>query len=156
MKFFFSALAVAVIFACEQRPRQEQIPKTKKEVQTITEQEALDFVARYDSAWNAKDSLSVKELLCATYLYFDSQGGTTPRENTLSIVAAPHYKVLSAKREEIEVLIHENVAIINSRWIGNGLWKDKPFNDNQRCGLTLAKTNGKIKLIAEHCVEIKK
>jgi hypothetical protein len=146
MKLLLSALLVFIIFSCEQRTSPDQ---------KITEQEALDFIARYDVAWNTKDSITVQALLGDKYLYFDSQGGLTPRERTLSIVAAPYYKVISARREEIQILIHENVATISSRWIGNGLWKDQPFNDNQRCGLTLAKQNGKIELIAEHCVEIK-
>lgn len=145
MKFLFSVLILLCIISCQEKPVANQV---------ITEQEALDFISRYDSAWNSKDSVTVKELLGNKYLYFDSKGGLTPRERTLSIVAAPYYKVLSAKRQEIQIHIHENVATISSRWIGNGLWKDQTFNDNQRCGLTLAKNNGKIELIAEHCVEI--
>jgi hypothetical protein len=146
MKLHLATVFVFLIFSCKQNASPDQ---------TITEQEALDFVARYDVAWNTKDSVTVKELLGDKYLYFDSQGGLTPRERTLTVVAAPYYKVISARREEIQVLIHENVATVSSRWIGNGLWKDQTFNDNQRCGLTLAKQNGKIELIAEHCVEIK-
>jgi hypothetical protein len=142
------AFLIILIVSCEQKPQPENS-------NSITEKEALDFIARYDSAWNSKDSATVSQLLGGNYVYFNSLGGLTPREKTLTDLAAPYYKVLAARREELQVVIHENVATISSRWIGNGIWKDGTFNDNQRCGLTLAKNNGKIELIAEHCVEIK-
>jgi hypothetical protein len=144
MKSLFTAFVVILFFSCE--------PPSSAD-QKITEQEAQDFITRYDSAWNSKDSVTIQQLLGNNYLYFDSKGGLTTRERTVTIVAAPYYKVLSAKRNEIKVLIHENVATISSRWVGNGIWKDQPFSDNQRCGLILAKNNGKIQLIAEHCTE---
>lgn len=122
---------------------------------TLTEAEVLDFIARYDQAWNAKDTQTVNTLLSPAYLYFDSQGGLTTRERNLEILGADYYQILSAQRSELQVKLDGNVATVSSRWEGNGTWKGEEFRDNQRCGLTLLKQKGKIHLLNEHCIPIK-
>src|SRR5688572_8454686 len=102
-------VAILSISSCKQPPSQDDV---------ITEQEALDFIQKYDVAWNSKDSVTVNNLLGNSYLYFDSKGGLTTRQRTVEIVGAPYYRVLSAKRSKIEVFTHGNVATVSSHWVG--------------------------------------
>ena len=72
----------------------------------------------------------------------------------IEILAADYYKVIAATRTEVDILIDGNIAIVSSRWQGNGIFKDEPFNDNQRCGLVIQKKGKELKLLSEHCVDI--
>jgi ketosteroid isomerase-like protein len=121
----------------------------------ITESEVHAFVAQYDQAWNTKDNATIKNLLSDDYLYFSSVGETNTKSKTLAFLSDTAYVIHSASRPEIEVVLHGNIATVNSRWVGELSWQGQAIHDNQRCGLTLVKVDGIIQIIAEHCVEIK-
>ncbi|WP_276484562.1 nuclear transport factor 2 family protein [Paraflavitalea pollutisoli] len=123
--------------------------------ENITQEEVQAFVAHYDSAWNSKQVSEMDSLYGRAYVYFTSIGGMTNREANLEVLGADYYNVLQASRTELDIRIDGNTAIVGSRWQGNGLWKGTPFKDNQRCGLVIQKQQGKLKLLTEHCVEIK-
>ena len=120
----------------------------------LTEEEVRTFISQYDQAWNTKDSITVNKLLSDDYVYFNSLGGTNRKKETISFLGDTAYVIHSAKRPEIDIIIHGNVATVNSHWIGELSWKGTAIHDNQRCGLTLAKAHGKIEIVAEHCVAI--
>jgi hypothetical protein len=124
--------------------------------EAITEKEVEDFIAMYDNAWNTKDSLAVGELLADDYLYFTSTGEVNKKMATMNFLSDPNYVIHKTSRAETEITIRANVATVSSRWIGELSWKGEAIHDNQRCGFTIAKIDGLIQLLSEHCVEIKK
>lgn len=150
MKFSFYALTIVFVgvLGCTTKMNNSSIDTD------ITENEVRAFIAQYDQAWNTKDSIAVKKKLSDDYMYFNSVGGTNRKSETISFLRDTAYVVHSAKRSALEVIIHGNIATVNSHWIGELSWKGAAIHDNQRCGLTIAKTNGKIEIIAEHCVAI--
>ena len=127
---------------------------TKNLTNNISKEEVISFLRRYDSAWNSKNNKVVDSLYAPQYRYFTSVGGVSSRSRNLEILAADYYKVIAANRTEIDISIDGNIAIVSSRWQGNGVWMNEPFNDNQRCGLVIQKKGKQLKLLSEHCVDI--
>jgi ketosteroid isomerase-like protein len=126
----------------------------EKSSDTLTEKEVRDFITTYDHAWNSKDTLTIRKMMSDQYIYFSSKGDISRKTPTLEFLRDTAYVIHSATRPEIEVIIENNVATVNSHWIGDLSWKGESIHDNQRCGLTIAKINGVITLISEHCVQI--
>ena len=112
------------------------------------------FVARYDSAWNQRDTSTVSLLLAPRYQYFTSRGGVSSRAETLAMLSAPDYRLEHAKRSEIAVSLSGPVAVVSSRWQGHGTYRGRPFKDDQRCGQTWLETSESWQLVSEHCVQI--
>jgi len=123
-------------------------------VGNITEEEIINFLHKYDEAWNSKSNKVVDSLYGLQYKYFTSTGGVSSRARNLEILAADYYKLISGSRTEIEISIDGNTAVISSKWQGNGIWKEEPFADIQRCGLVIQKRGKELKLLSEHCVDI--
>lgn len=120
----------------------------------LSKEEVIAFLNTYDDAWNTKKSDVVDSLYASQYKYFTSVGGVSSRARNLEILAAEYYKLNTAGRTEIDISINENIAIVSSRWQGNGIWRGESFNDNQRCGLVIQKQGKQLKLLSEHCVDI--
>jgi hypothetical protein len=112
------------------------------------------FVARYDSAWNQRDTSAVSLLLAPRYQYFTSRGGVSSRAETLAMLSAPDYRLEHAKRSEIAVSLSGPVAVVSSRWQGHGTYRGRPFKDDQRCGQTWLQNESEWQLLSEHCVQI--
>ena len=112
-------------------------------------------LAKYDKAWNSKDSKTVAEMLDDGYVYFSSTGTLTNKRSTLEFLTKPDYKLTSVARSEY--ILHSyngNVAIVSSRWQGKGSWSGGEINDDQRCGQVFVKRGKAWKLASEHCVQI--
>jgi Domain of unknown function (DUF4440)/Anthrone oxygenase len=122
------------------------------ESQMTAEIKAL--VAQYDSAWNRRDTSAVSRLLASRYQYFTSQGGISSRPETLAFLSSPDYVLKYAKRSEISVSLSGPVAVVSSRWQGQGTYRGKAFKDDQRCGQTWLRTSRAWQLVSEHCVQI--
>lgn len=152
MKKGLKALTALVLLAACDRP---QPAANSADMVAITPEEVKAFVAHYDSAWNSKNVAAMDTIYGRSYVYFTSVGSTTSGAANLEVLGASYYKVLKAERTDLEIVIDGNTAVVSSRWRGNGLWKDSTFNDNQRCGLVIRKQNGRLRLLTEHCVEIK-
>ena len=120
----------------------------------LTKDEVLSFLVTYDSAWNLKKQSVVDSLYAPQYKYFTSVGGVSSRARNLEILAAEYYKLIAASRTEVDISIEGDIAIVSSRWQGNGIWQGEPFSDNQRCGLVIQKQGKTLKLLSEHCVDI--
>ena len=116
------------------------------------EVEAL--VARYDSAWNRRDTTAVGRLLAPGYLYFTSLGGVSSRAVSMGFLSAPDYLLTQAQRSEVAVSLSGPVAVVSSRWQGQGSYRGEPFRDDQRCGLVWLRSAGTWQLLSEHCVQI--
>ena len=123
----------------------------------LTEAEVKDFVQAYDKAWESRDTIAMKELMDEKYIYFSSTGSTTGRSNIIGwFTPADKYKVDTAYRDQVNIIINGNTAIVNSHWVGHGSFGTEKFDDDQRCGLVIQKLNGKLKIISENCVQIVK
>jgi ketosteroid isomerase-like protein len=121
----------------------------------ITEKEVVEFINSYDDMWANRDTNAMKDAMAEDYIYFTSTGNTTDRKRIISwFTPADKYKVDTAIRSEINVILNGNVAVVSSRWIGSGSFDGENFKDDQRCSLTIQKLNGKLKLISEHCTQI--
>ncbi|MEQ1765633.1 MAG: nuclear transport factor 2 family protein [Pyrinomonadaceae bacterium] len=114
-----------------------------------------DALAKYDRAWNAKDSETVAEMLDDSYVYFSSTGTLTNKKSTLEFLAKPDYKLTSVTRSEHKLHSYDGkVAVVSSRWQGKGSWSGGEINDDQRCGQVFVKRGKAWKLVSEHCVQI--
>lgn len=112
------------------------------------------LVAQYDSAWNRQDTSAVSHLLAPRYQYFTSQGGLSSRAETLGFLSSPDYVLRRAKRSEVSVSLSGQVAVVSSRWQGEGTYRGEAFKDDQRCGQTWLRTSRAWQLLSEHCVQI--
>lgn len=112
------------------------------------------LVARYDSGWNRKDTITVGRLLAPRYQYFTSRGGVSSRAETMGFLSAPDYVLGQAKRSELSVALSGPVAVVSSRWQGEGSYRGEAFKDDQRCGQTWVRTARAWQLLSEHCVQI--
>jgi hypothetical protein len=122
---------------------------------TYAWEEVRAFVARYDSAWNQRDTSAVSRLLAQQYQYFTSRGGMSSRAETLAMLSDPDYRLEHAERSEIAITLSSPVAVVSSRWIGRGSYRGRPFKDDQRCGQTWLQASRRTwQLLSEHCVQI--
>lgn len=146
---FFSVITgMITVVSCNSNPRASNNS-------FITKEEVLAFIKKYDTSWNNKMVSFVDSSLATSYVYFTSTGGLTTRERTLEFLGSNEYKINSADRSEIDIWIDGNTAIVSSHWKGEGVWSGGSFKDNQRCGMVIQKQNNQLKLLTEHCVEIK-
>jgi len=118
------------------------------------DREVVGVLARYDTAWNKKDSATVGNILAPGYIYFSSTGGITTRERTLEFLSSPRYVLTSAERSEVKTYRTGNTVIVSSRWVGKGTYDKEVIDDDQRCGLVFTKIGKQWKLISEHCARI--
>ena len=145
MRLFLLALCVLIGIL----PRELSAQAVTSPVAHITR-----IVARYDSAWNRRDSMIVNQLLAPNYQYFTSRGGISSRAETMKFLADPGYVLERAHRSELVVTPSGTVAVVSSRWEGQGSYRGERFVDDQRCGQTWVRNGGDWQLLNEHCVQI--
>jgi hypothetical protein len=112
------------------------------------------LVAQYDSAWNRRDTAAVSRLLAPGYQYFTSRGDVSSRTETMKFLSAPDYVLEQAKRSEMRVVLSGPVAVVSSRWQGQGSYRRAAFRDDQRCGQTWLRAGRVWQLVSEHCVQM--
>ncbi len=142
MKTVFYLLITVIIFSCS---------KSEK----ITPEEVSIAIQRFDKAWKDKNAGGVDSILADQYVYFTQSGGIFDRANTVKTAASPEYVLESAERSQVSVSIRGNTAVVNTIWKGKGTYFGKPFDDTQRCSVTLVKVNGEVRILGEHCTVIK-
>jgi uncharacterized protein DUF4440 len=109
-------------------------------------------IARYDSAWTAKDTAVVGTLLAPGYLYFTSLGRLSDRAASLGFLADTSFILTRSQRSDVEVTIAGSVARISSHWEGAGRFQGEAVLDDQTCGQTWIWERGRWLLFTEHCV----
>jgi hypothetical protein len=119
-----------------------------------TRDSVMALVAEYDRAWNSKDTVTVKRLLAPEYQYFTSQGGVESRAGALTMLGSPDYALRRAQRSELEARVTEPVAVVSSRWQGEGTYRGERFVDDQRCGQVWLRASKTWQVLSEHCVQI--
>ena len=123
--------------------------------QAKPDSEVLAAIKEYDTAWNSKNVDGARKVMHENYVYFNSLGGSPRgRENALTFLGKPDYKLTFVERSEIEVFRTGETAVVSSRWVGKGSWSGGEINDDQRCGLVFVKEKKMWKLLSEHCVQI--
>ena len=123
--------------------------------ETITKEEVIAAIERFDDGWKNKHAGVVDSILSPAYIYFTQSGGTFDRVNVLKTAASPDYTLQSLQRRAYDIKIEGNTAVVNTTWNGKGTYFDTPFNDTQRCSITLIKTGGRVRILSEHCTPIK-
>ncbi len=126
-----------------------------KRTQDITEQEAIDTIKKFDNGWEKKNMNAVDETLSPAYVYFTQSGNTFSRDSVVATAGQTSYLLSKMSRSEFEVTITGNTAVVSTRWKGEGVYRDIPFNEDQRCSVVLIKKNNKVQILSEHCTPIR-
>jgi hypothetical protein len=126
-----------------------------KKSQVLTEKEVLNVINKFDSGWRNKNRQQVDAVLAPGYVYFTQSGGVFSREGVVQTAGSPAYLLDSMDRSDVMVELFDNTAIISTRWQGKGIYMKHPFDENQRCSITVVKLNGKVQILSEHCTPIK-
>ncbi|MBL0133150.1 MAG: nuclear transport factor 2 family protein [Chitinophagaceae bacterium] len=126
-----------------------------KKITPLTEDEAINIIKRFDEGWEHKDLELVDSCLSPNYIYFTQSGGLFSRDSVVATAGSPSYSLTSVERSSFSVLLEDNVAIVSTRWKGVGEYRGRPFDEDQRCSITVVKRNGKIEILSEHCTPIK-
>ena len=126
-----------------------------KKQSLLTEKEVLNVINTFDSGWRNKNLQQVDSVLAPAYVYFTQSGGVFSREGVVQTAGSPAYTLDSMARADFIVSLFENTAIVSTRWRGRGIYKEQPFDENQRCSITVVKVNGKVQILSEHCTPIK-
>jgi ketosteroid isomerase-like protein len=142
-------LPIVMLTVCAALPLSAQSHGDARTAAAVT-----SLVARYDSAWNRRDSAAVSRLLAPDYQYFTSRGGISNRSESLTFLSSKDYVLDQAKRTEVSVTVSGPVAVVSSRWQGQGSYRGEAFKDDQRCGQTWLRTDRAWQLVSEHCVQI--
>lgn len=112
------------------------------------------ITAQLDSAWNARDTVTVGRMMSSAYAYYSSRGDVIPRAGFMAFLTEPSYKLDFVERSEVEPRFDGNTAVVSTRWRGRGSYKGEAFVDDQRCSMTWHRAFDGWRLMAEHCTQI--
>ncbi len=121
----------------------------------LTEAEVMKIIERFDAGWQKKDPRIVDSVLSSKYLYFTQSGNTFDRANLVATAGSDVYKLQTMKREEVNIQLDGNTAVVSTIWSGQGYYHGQEFNDRQRCSITIVKHKKQVRILAEHCTPIK-
>jgi hypothetical protein len=121
----------------------------------LTEAEVIAVIKSFDESWQAKNLLAVDSVLAPSYIYFTQSGSTFSRSSLVETAGSPEYTLERMERMNLYVRLLENTAVVSTRWQGKGMYKSVPFDEDQRCSITIIKYDGNIKILSEHCTPIK-
>ena len=119
--------------------------------ENITLEEVNQVIQRFDEGWKNKNAMIVDSVLAEKYVYYTQSGGVFDRANVVQTAGSAQYKLTEMKREQVSVSISGNTAVVNTTWRGKGSYFDQPFDDLQRCSVTIVKHKGKVRILSEHC-----
>lgn len=126
----------------------------KRKNTPLTEEEVIEVIQRFDEGWESKNIKLVDSVLAPAYIYFTQSGGLFSRDSVVQTAGSPSYSLSRVRRSSIQVQLYGNVAIVSTRWEGIGSYRGRPFNEDQRCSITVIKKNGKVEILSEHCTPI--
>jgi Domain of unknown function (DUF4440) len=142
-RMYFAAIVIAFIGqACAQK-------------ETLTREEVVAAIQRFDIGWKGKNSKTVDSVLSASYVYYTQSGGVFDRKSVVQTAGSADYKLDTMQREQFEIKIEGNTAVVNTIWNAKGSYFETPFDDRQRCSITLIKKDGRVEILSEHCTLIK-
>lgn len=141
--FFVFIFATTVFSSCKQVPA------------PLTRDEAIAVIRKFDEGWKQKDLKAVDAVLAPAYIYFTQSGGLFSRDSVVATAGSPTYSLQTLSRSDYYVELYGNTATVSSRWQGKGSYHGKPFDEDQRCSITIIKLNNRIEILSEHCTPIK-
>jgi len=118
------------------------------------QQDIIQFIQKYDNAWNHKDAAQVERILAPDYVYFSSKGAVSSRQQSLNMLLSPKYNLAAAERSEMNVHLASGTAVVSSRWKGEGIYDGQEFHDDQRCSIVLTHEKRGWQVLSEHCTQI--
>jgi len=121
----------------------------------LTEEEVMLIINKFDEGWRHKSSKEVDETLSPVYIYFTQSGGLFIRDSIVQTAGSPEYLLDTMERNSFSVSLYGNTAVVSTRWKGKGVYKGIPFNEDQRCSITIIKKDNKVQILSEHCTPIK-
>ncbi len=121
----------------------------------LTREEVIAVIKSFDDGWKNKNLKKVDSVLAPSYVYFTQSGGIFARENLVQTAGSPDYTLDTFERSHYFVELFENTAVVSTKWVGKGAYIGVPFDEIQRCSLTIIKANGKVEILTEHCTPIK-
>ena len=121
----------------------------------LSREEVIAVIKRFDVGWKNKDVKLVDSVLAPSYIYFTQSGGIFSRENLVQTAGSADYTLDTFERSHYFVELFENTAVVSTKWAGKGIYIGVPFDEIQRCSLTIIKANGKVEILTEHCTLIK-
>lgn len=121
----------------------------------LSEEEAIMVIKAFDEGWRNKNLKMVDSVLAPSYIYFTQSGGTFSRGNLVLTAGSPEYTLQSMDRSAFFVQLYGNTAVVSTRWKGKGMYKGVPFDEDQRCSITIIKSRNKVEILSEHCTPIK-
>ena len=121
----------------------------------LTEDEVIEVIKRFDEGWRSKNMEAVDSVLAPSYIYFTQSGGTFARSNLVQTAGSPEYTLETMERSAFFVQLYGNTAVVSTRWKARGMYKGVPFNEDQRCSITIIKLRSKVEILSEHCTPIK-
>jgi hypothetical protein len=121
----------------------------------LTEEEVIAVIKRFDEGWQTKNLHTVDSVLAPAYVYFTQSGGTFSRASLVQTAGSQDYTLTKAERREYHVQLIGNTAVVSTRWKGEGTYLGTPFNEDQRCSITVVKHDGKTEILSEHCTPIR-
>ena len=127
----------------------------QKKTSPLTKEEVIAVIRKFDEGWRTKNLHIVDSVLAPSYIYFTQSGGIFSRKNLVQTAGSPEYTIESMNRLEFFVELYENTAVVSTRWQGKGIYMSVDFNEDQRCSLTIIKSNNKVEILSEHCTPIK-
>ncbi|CAN5243895.1 hypothetical protein BH09BAC2_BH09BAC2_22640 [soil metagenome] len=128
----------------------------KRQQQALTEKEVLDVIHKFDDGWEHKNLHAVDSALASPYVYFTQSGSTFIRDSVVATAGENSYLLHDMSRTEIDVQLYGNTAIVSTRWKGKGFYRGAPFDEDQRCSITVVKRDNKVEILSEHCTPIKR
>ncbi len=142
-KLFSLSICILFLASCIQEP------------EALTKEEVIDVIKKFDSGWRHKNLKEVDQVLSPSYIYFTQSGGRFSRDSVVHTAGANTYLLDTMERSEFIVELYENVAVVSTRWYGKGVYKQVPFNEDQRCSIVVMKHHNKIDILSEHCTPIR-
>jgi hypothetical protein len=138
---FYSLIVVTALCSCNKNE--------------ITKEEVIDAIQKFDDGWEHKNLHAVDSVLSPSYIYFTQSGGTFSRDSVVATAGESAYTLHDMSRSELLITLDGNTAIASTRWKGKGTYRGTPFDEDQRCSITLVKKNGQVEILSEHCTPIK-
>jgi Domain of unknown function (DUF4440) len=121
----------------------------------LSREEVIAVIEKFDAGWKNKNAAVVDAVLSPSYIYFTQSGGIFDRKNIIQTAGSSDYRLDTFQRQQLDIKIDGNTAIVNTIWNGKGSYFGSSFDERQRCSITIIKKNGKAEILSEHCTLIK-
>lgn len=121
----------------------------------LTEKEVIAVMDKFDQGWREKNAALVDSVLFPHYLYFTQSGKTFDRASLVATAGSSDYSLQTMERDNLTIQLEGHAAVVNTIWKGKGVYHGESFDDRQRCSVTIVKSNGQVRILAEHCTPIR-